>query len=256
MQTSSQEGRPALLFNEIDTKNGQFFEIINVGDTTINLDGQSVVLTELGNKHAKSLKVRAVINLSGTTLGPGEMAVISNGNLEGIGISDHIPSAPNAKHWKIFSTEKDAHNWLQVREKNILAGFLIHSPKDDVFGIFDNTGTRGPTFLDGHKKEYVKSFVTDYFVVAGSKSTHKCQLVDEIVEEENFQRTVLDLFLDEHSGDENNYQYLSLGRCESIKPKDLRSFKHGRPRKTSYQKKQNLTQTRYLSPYFNIFKLA
>ena len=202
----------------------------NVGDTVSDLNGMAIVFTELGGKGSQSLKVRAVVNLSGKSLAPGELAVISNEHLEGIGISDIIPSSPNAKHWRTFSREIDAHEWLKVKEKNILAAFLIHSTSDDVFQVFNKDSTKGHLWLDGERKHYVKKYLKDYIVVSGPKATQKCNLVDEIVQEQNFQKTVLDLFLDEHSGDDSNRQFLSLNRCESIKAKDLRSFKHGRPR--------------------------
>ena len=229
---SPQESRPAIVINEIDTKNGQYLEIANVGDRVVDLHGQAIVFAELGSKGTQSLKVRAAVSLSGTSLAPDELAVISNGHLEGIGITDIIPSGPN-KHWKVFSNDIYGHEWLKVKEKNILAAFLINSPNDDVFEFFKKDSSKGHLWLDGDRKNYVKQFLSDYIVVSESKATQKCHLVDEIVQEDNFQRTVLDLFLDEHSGD-SSYQYLSLNRCESIKPKDLRSFKHGRPRKTSF----------------------
>ena len=212
-----------LMISEVHTSDitgADFFEIYTkLKGQPVSLENYYVIVAERGGSRQDSLQVTQVMDLGKKTLpAHTQYGVITTA--EG-GITSLVAPFPSAD-WRTF-VPTNLENWLDVKDKKFLSIFLVYSKTKII-----------PDVLPAGKKlhikdqllEDLKKYAVDYITIKKHNGPSTCKLVDSIVQKRRLSKRmdILDLFLEEHT--RSNLYSLSISRCASDLPFDMRSFKH------------------------------
>ena len=183
----------------------------------------------LGGKNTKSLKVRAVISL--------KEAVIPSGQKYGLVATKDMNGLPQLIKLKppspfIRNFDGALNDLFKVKEKNFLAVFLTHSKNQDVMDVFQAQSSTNKfarmVLLDQERLSFVKNNLQDYLIISDQNGPKKCALVNPLVSKTSVRESVFDSFITQHKRVGLDYD-MSINRCHSFSPMNLRVFVHGKP---------------------------
>ena len=218
-----------IVINEISTGNEQYVEIFTDSEEEVDLQNVGLVgAEESANVNTPNLRLRFAVDLSGTKIPKGQKhAIISTKTIDDNG--NTIPSLippPTNNHWRFMSGM--GAGWLDVSPKNFLALFLVKNTEKKLFDV-QFPPTKRTTTLNGQLLQFVQENLIDSVILKDSRGPDNCKQVDSVLEKKRPNRDpIFDDFLVEQKNSPSQSSPLTISRCFSVKPNDLRSFKHSK----------------------------
>lgn len=193
-----------------------------------SLDSHTVVVAEMSTSRShQKLRVRHAIDLTGLKIGQRQhIGLIVNKQFPN-GEAGIVPKG--TKHWRSYSSvELTEENWLKLqKEETFLVLLLLYSKTQKVFDVFKLKPRHRHVIIEEDETKFIQNSLIDHLVITGPQGPQSCKIVNEVLGTMKPKVAPFDKFIIEHHRSQQFNKDLSVNRCDSLKPYDLRSFKHG-----------------------------
>ena len=197
---------------------------------TCDLNDYSIIVAEQStSRSSTALRVRSIIELTSLKLTGGKHLGLIVQKPMSNGVTGIVPNT--VKHFKILgSSVFSGEKLFQLKkEDSFLVLILLHSKTQKVTDVIKKKPRRQYVSIELEEKLFIHATQVDYLVVTGPQGPQSCKVVNEVFGSERPKLAPFDKFLIEHQADRNFPTDLSVNRCGSVKPFDLRSFRHCKP---------------------------
>ena len=208
-----------------DSLTPDFLEVYSrITGHAISLQNYYVVVAERTGIKPDTLQIVQVMDLGKRQLQNNQYGIITTAN----GGTDSLVAPFPSAEWRTF-VPTELNDWLKVKDKKFLSIFLVYSESKIIPDILP---ARQKLHIKGELFDTLEKHSVDYITIKKHNGPSTCKLVDKIVRRHKQSKAidVLDLFLPEHGRAMPNVPYyLSISRCATDIPFNLRSFKHSEP---------------------------
>ena len=211
-----------LIINEAITRGHTFLELWTPL-AICSLDYYSVIIGEMStSKTNPALRVRVAIDLTDLKITQRQhFGLIAHKPLAN-GLTGIVPKT--TKHFRFYgSATFTEEKWLQLkREDSFLVFLLLYSATEKVFDKIKIKPRHSFALIEKEEKAFIHGSLVDHLVITGPQGCQSCQEVNEVLGAMRPKVAPFDKFIFEHQEERQYPTALSVNRCGSVKPYDLR----------------------------------